>query len=133
MKSNTLLLTALIAAFIPCLLQAQNALPNLKNAKAKVSKAVSEVKITYDLSDSDNEKMEVSLALVGPHGEIMNVSGATGDIGYPVLTGNKKTIVWQYPDSLNKTIKQYKLRLVADDRQKTDIAALVKAIDTIPM
>lgn len=104
----------------------QNALPGISNMKAVLKNK--KLQVTYDLSDPDDTKLNVKLLAIGPDGKILSPgpSALSGDVGW-VSTGTGKSIVWQtsISDATN-----YKVRVVADDGHKVDIAALLEQVAT---
>ncbi|MDX1686253.1 MAG: M28 family peptidase, partial [Saprospiraceae bacterium] len=108
----------------------QNQPPVIDNIDINFN-AADQMTITYDLQDAENDDAEISLRVSDDNGKTytINTSGATGDIGYPVLPGNGKVIQWNYSGQIDMD-GNYKLMLVADDRQPVDIQALVDGVDS---
>ena len=85
--------------------------------------------VSYDLSDDDDENIEVGLQLLDEN-NIPITSCCTdivGDIGFPVKSGTGKKIVvnWGLLEALSKTTR---VKIIADDHYKIDIQALVNEV-----
>ncbi len=125
--------TASIVSFLIFFLPAisQNNPPVITNITALADTIFHELVVTYDVSDAENDEMEVLLSASCDGGILynLNTSNAAGDVGYPVSQGSGKVIVWQYPDSVSRKVGDFKVKLVADDRA-LDIGQIISQIDT---
>ena len=108
---------------------AQNQKPVITNFQA-VHNNDGRITFFYDLSDTENDEIEVSLHVSDNAGRTysINTSSATGAIGFPVMSGTAKEISWEYNGIIEPG--SYRAMLVADDRQTIDIAELVAAVDS---
>lgn len=109
---------------------AQNQPPLLSNVSAYHNNDGTVI-VSYDLQDTENDAVEVRLLISADGGEtyLSQAGTVSGDFGYPVTAGAGKQIVWTYDTITN--IYDYKIRLVADDRQAPDIQQLVNSVDSV--
>lgn len=116
MKRSPLL--AVIIVLISGTAFAQNATPTLSNITALADTILHRLTITYDVSDAENDTLEVFLNVSANGGTYFeqNTTNATGDVGFPVLPGTTKQIRWDYPDSLSAMLSSLQVKLIADDR-----------------
>ncbi len=109
---------------------AQNNPPLINNISVIVDAQNSVVMFNYDLFDIEQDTMFVTLKISSDNGEtyIYPTDSVSGDVGYPILSGNQKQILWYYdPDSLNNL----KAKIVADDLYEIDISAIVATVDSL--
>ena len=106
-----------------------NALPEITDFDAKVNTSANQLIVTYNLVDADDDKIKISLRIFDNQHNFITASesSATGDVGFPVVPGVNKRIVWTYPDSLN--ISEYRLKLIADDLYKIDPQEIVDQVN----
>jgi hypothetical protein len=109
---------------------AQNFPPQIHNLKASFSYVNDRMTITFDLSDSDNDSLEVCFLLSDDNGQTyhVDVSNAIGDLGYPVLPGTARKITWDAPMPISTAVHQVKI--VASDREMIDIQTMVDQVDS---
>ncbi len=131
MKTHTKLASLLF--FLSIQLCLANNPATITNVKATIDKKNNKVSIVYDLSDKEDNQIEVWLKITDEKGHTYKLSknNLEGDIGFPVETGTKRRIVWTYDNTFNpeKSI----IKLVADDRYKIEITQLLKEVDTLRM
>ncbi len=110
---------------------AQNQPPQLSNVQINVPWSGNEATITYDVTDAENDDLEVSL-LISDDGGLthrIHVGSTTGDIGYPITPGSNKEMIWNFDTISN--IYAYSIRVVADDGNLPDIQAIVNQVDSV--
>lgn len=109
---------------------AQSTPPQLENV-AVVDNGGNQISISYDLSDVENDDVEISLRISADGGQtfLLAPASATGDIGFPVSPGTGKSISWNYSGQINSS-DSYVFRLIANDRQTIAIDALVSQVDS---
>ncbi len=109
---------------------AQNQVPIISNVAVNVPWGATHADITFDVSDTENDPMEIKLLLSDNGGQthIAHVGTITGDVGFPVQSGTAKHIVWNF-DTLS-SVYNYSIRLVADDRIVPNIQDIVDAVDS---
>ncbi len=80
------------------IVSAQNTVPVISNLSAVVDAGQHKVTVTFDLADAENDTLEVSLAASDNGGQTYFVaaSSLTGHVGFPIMPGNAKQIVWDY-------------------------------------
>ncbi|QSB29046.1 M28 family peptidase [Flavobacterium sp. CLA17] len=106
----------------------------ISNLKGTIDEKNHKVTIVYDLSDKEENQIEVWLKITDEKGlsYTINKNNTEGDIGFPVATGKKRRIVWTY-DKNTFNPKKCSIKLVADDRYKIEITQLLKEVDTVRM
>lgn len=125
----------LIACFFSAAASAQNQSPQISNVLAVADTLNGIVTISYDLHDSEQDSMEVSLRVSDNNGitYLFPVDSVSGDIGYPVLPGPGKQITWRYDPALTKltekALANFQAKVIADDRYEIDIQTLVDQVD----
>lgn len=130
-----------ISFFITCFFFtatfAQNQPPQVSNVLAVADTLNGIVTISYDLNDSEQDSMEVSLRVSDNNGitYLFPVDSVSGDIGYPVLPGGDKQITWRYDPALtkltDKALASFQAKVIADDRHEIDIQTLVDQVDSV--
>ncbi|NQU67408.1 MAG: M28 family peptidase [Candidatus Marinimicrobia bacterium] len=120
----------LIIIFV-CGLGAQNTPPEISNISPVVDIQNDVVIINYDLLDTEGDPMSVTLKISNDDGQtyVFPADLLEGDVGYPVLSGNQKQILWYYPPSAIDSSNIFRAKIVADDLFEIDIAELVEAVD----
>ena len=70
----------------------------ISNLKGTIDEKNHKVTIVYDLSDKEENQIEVWLKITDEKGlsYTINKNNTEGDIGFPVATGKKRRIVWTY-------------------------------------
>lgn len=133
MKRQKTIATFFILLFSMLLCKANNPAV-ISNVKAMIDKKNNKVIIFYDLSDTEDNQIEVKLKITDDKGEtlIINEKICQGDFGFPVTTGHNKSIVWIYEKN-NFDPKKCKINLIADDRYKINPDQIIKEVDTLRM
>lgn len=110
--------------------RAQNAEPLISNLSIQTI-GNDQLQITYDLSDSDNDDIDIKLKVSEDGGKSyrINTSGATGDVGYPIQVGAGKVINWDFSTQIQNS-GSYRIMLVADDQYAIDIQSIVDQVDS---
>ncbi|MGD1846292.1 MAG: M28 family peptidase [Salibacteraceae bacterium] len=110
---------------------AQNQAPVISNLAVVNNATQNQLVVTFDVSDAENDLLELQLSISDDFGQTYLVTSGTisGDQGFPMFQGNGKSIVWNYPSSVT-SLQGYKVRIVADDRQPVDLAALLQQVDS---
>jgi hypothetical protein len=125
------ILIACLCLFAPTMLWGQNQAPIISNLNVMADWANLSLNISYDLSDNENDPVEISLQFSDNGGKTYTITGqisATGDLGFPVLPGNRS--ITCDLSFLANTLGPLGLRLIADDRQAFDIQSLVNEVDS---
>lgn len=106
----------------------------ISNLKGTIDEKNHKVTIVYDLSDKEENQIEVWLKITDEKGlsYTINKNNTEGDIGFPVATGKKRRIIWTY-DRNTFNPKKCSIMLVADDQYKIEITQLLKEVDTVRM
>jgi len=106
--------------------------PQISNLSVVSDTVNKKIYITFDLSDTENDNVEISVGLSDDGGEtfLAAYTNPTGDIGFPLTPGIGKQIEFSY-DSEITFIGNYHVRLVADDRIVPDIANIVSQVDSV--
>lgn len=86
--------------------------------------------INYNLYEPESEEVEISMQVSDQDGfyyvDITN--DVTGDIGFPILTGQNLQLVWDYSQYITSA-SQLQIRLIADDRVDVDLQEIVDMVD----
>ncbi|MDX2245660.1 MAG: M28 family peptidase [Bacteroidia bacterium] len=129
MKVISLLLLLLLNLSVG--LFAQNQPPQILNLHASFSYTDNRMTLTYDLVDAEGDSVEIFFRRSDNAAEtyLADVAGATGDIGFPVMPGTGKQIIWNAPQAISTVLAQVKL--IADDRQPLDIQSIVDQVDSL--
>jgi hypothetical protein len=121
--------------FFTCygLVAQQNQPPVIQNVATSISWQTDLLTLTFDVSDAENDPLEISVAISTDQSVYYDVvfPTPTGDIGYPVTPGTNKTIVIDLGGLTQALTGAWELRLVADDKQPVDIQALVNEVDSV--
>lgn len=109
---------------------AQNQKPVVSNLQVQVNDTTGMMYINFDVSDNENDTLEIILNVNGEPGSglIYNVSGATGNIGYPQFVGTNKMIAF-YFDTLIAN-DRIRVQVYADDHKGPGIAEMIALVDT---
>ena len=113
-------------------LLAQNSVPVVSNLNATADTAQKLVTVNFNLGDTENDSLEVFLTVSNNGGQtyFVNASGLTGDVGFPVLPGTGKQIVWDY-SALTGLSGGYRIKVVANDRRTVSIQDIVDQVDSL--
>jgi Peptidase family M28 len=109
----------------------QNHEPIVTNLKASINESKKQIIVTYDVSDQEGEKIDILFKVSSDGGNtyLVNTKDVQGDVGFPVIAGKNKKIVWHYPEALNY-LEKLKIKLIADDLYKINILDLVNQVDS---
>ncbi|MFN8257805.1 MAG: putative Ig domain-containing protein [Bacteroidales bacterium] len=132
---NTVAMTMLVFFDISYTLSAQNQAPDITNYGTIIYPGDRILKIQYDLTDNENDNIRITLKISNNRGKdfYFPITNISGDIGYPVTPGNRKTVTWNFPDSINYSMlitERFVIKLIADDLQPFDIQELVNQVDS---
>ncbi|MCP4121482.1 MAG: M28 family peptidase [Bacteroidetes bacterium] len=108
-----------------------NDLPLIKDLQLTNDTETRVLTIGFSLQDAEEDSIEVLLRASYDEGNrfLVNTSNATGDLGWPVMTGRDKIIQWYYGDIWDN-VEGKTLRLIADDHYEIDIAEILEEVDT---
>lgn len=111
---------------------AQNQAPVISNFAASVNTTLKQVTVTYDVSDNENDLLEVYLRVSDNNKTtfLINTASTTGDVGSGIAPGSGKQLVWDY-SALTGVSGNYVIQLVADDKQVPSIQELVDKVDSM--
>jgi hypothetical protein len=128
MRRTTFLL--LFLAALPAWLQAQNALPVIVSFNVIANPTTKICTVGYTVLDPDNDSLEVVFEISNDGGKTYSVqpTNVQGDVGFPVSPGASKSITCDLSNLSQGG--DFLARLVVDDREPVDIAALVAAVDS---
>ena len=121
-----------LCSFLFCsALIAQNQTPVISNMAASVNTVLKQVTITYDVSDAENNLLDVYLRVSDNNKNtfLINTTNTSGDIGTAIIPGTSKQLVWDY-SLLTGVSGNYVIQLVADDKQVPSIQQLVDLVDS---
>ena len=116
---------------------AQNNPPEINNISAVVDIQNNVVLINYDLFDAEQDTMFVTLKISSDSGQtyIFPVDSVVGDVGYHIVSGDQKQILWYYnPGTVNFSLNSsdfFRAKIVADDIYEIDIQEIVDQIDSL--
>jgi len=124
-------ITVLFAILLWLAVRSQNSPPIIANLTALADTIFHELVIRFDVSDAENEDMEILLSASADGGTCFNLNtdDAQGDVGFPITPGTGKQIIWRYPDTLSSMISQFVIKIAADDHA-VDIGQIISRIDT---
>jgi len=127
-KSLTLLLLLLPLLFFTNESGIPNSTPIISNLQITVVQSIQAVKFTYDLYDPESDPMKITLRISIDSGRtyLYPCDSVSGDVGYPVYSGNQKEIFWYY----TSTPLLLKAKLIADDLHPVEIQRLVNHVDS---
>lgn len=123
---------SLLLALCTTALLAQNQPPLLSNLRAEVNWITQTLTLQYDVSDAENDPLDISLSLSDNGGNTYTLSHllpATGHVGYPVQPGTGRLITCDV-GQLPGLAQVFTVRLVADDRQPFSLQTLVNEVDS---
>ncbi len=127
-----------IALWLGCcaahLAPAQNRPPALENVTVSADTVAKRVRITYDLADPEDARVEIAFR-VAPAPALpfaVNTAGATGDVGSAVAVGNARKIEWSYAGT-GIDYKKAHFKLIADDGYPVNVGELLGEVDTARM
>lgn len=124
---------SIVLGLLPLFALAQNALPQISNLAINLDTVARQLTVTYDVADTDNDTLLIRLRVSDNGGNTFWVdvadSDLSGDVLYPVSTGNGKQLIWHYPNTFAGPA-DIRIKLIADDLQPIDIQSLVNQIDS---
>lgn len=112
---------------------AQNQAPEITNLLVEPDWSSQTLLITYDLSDAENDAIDLSVQFSDDAGKTYALTGivpASGDLGYPVAPGTGKSITCDISALAAFSGLAITVKLVADDRQSFDLQQLVNEVDS---
>ncbi|WP_223787226.1 M28 family metallopeptidase [Marinicella meishanensis] len=91
------------------------------------------VRIEFDLADAEQDFLDLSFQALGPNNQVYEIPAAhlSGHVSYPVLTGERKSVVWHHTQDLGFQalgLAEVQIKVVADDRQYSTLQAIVDAV-----
>ena len=116
----------------PAVLSAQNMAPKIQNLSASVDWMAQSLSIQYDVSDAENDPLEVTVFFSNDGGKTYSLSSqvpVSGAVGYPVIAGAGRMIQCDL-SQVSSTGMAFRVRLIVDDRQPFDLQALVNEVDS---
>ena len=109
---------------------AQNQVPAISNVSVVAPWNTGQVLIDYDVADNENDNLDIKIAFSADgENNVVSTGTVTGDVGFPIVPGTGKHIVWNYDTISNVTA--YSIRLIADDRQVPSIQDIVDQVDSV--
>src|SRR5690349_17277263 len=105
-----------------------NAVPVITITNTEILSSINAVRVTYNLSDAENNPCKISLRISNDSGKtfLYSADSLSGDVGYPVTSGNNKQAYWYYTTLPGG----FKAKLIADDLQTVDIQQIVNQVDS---
>src|SRR5262245_9548000 len=107
------------ALFLAAPLASQNQAPVLSNLTASADWPAHTLTLTYDVSDNENDPLEVTVELSNTGGDtylLTALAPASGDVGPAVSPGTGKSITLDL-SQVGAWLGPFTVRLVADDKQ----------------
>ncbi len=125
-----------IFLFLSAALSAQtpNQVPVITGLSVAADWNANTLTVTYDVSDAENDPLEISLGLSADGGKTYGLTaqvGVTGDLGFPVTPGTGRTITCDIGQLAALQNANFTVRLVADDKQPFDLQSLVDEVDSL--
>lgn len=115
----------------------QNSIPQISNLSLTADTNNHQVVLDFDLADLESDPLEVWIQVSADSGRTWRVAidSLSGDHGFPIVAGTGKQIVWHYnPNTLTAFgptgLTNYKVRVIADDRQTVDLAEVAALVDS---
>lgn len=123
----------IIILFCSLLSFSQNNPPAISNLSINVD--AEKVTINYNVDDIENDSLLITISVSEDSGKtfLFEIGDSIiGDIGFPVMSGNNKTIYWFYnPMKLSSfNSGNYKLKIVASDFSQFNIKNILEAVDS---
>ena len=111
---------------------AQNNAPQVNGLTAVADTLNNTVTLTFTLSDTENDSLEVSVAVSDDMGLTYMISpqNLSGNVGFPQFQGGTKQIVWNYT-GFNSAATQFRIKVVADDRKHVSVQDMVNQADSM--
>lgn len=118
--------------FLSSVVFAQNQAPVISNFAASVNTTLKQVTVTYNVSDNENDLLDVYLKVSDNNSTtfLINTASATGDVGTAITPGAGKQIIWDY-SALTGIAGNYVIQVIADDKQVPSIQQLVDLVDSL--
>ena len=112
---------------------AQNQAPVISNLFASANWTTNTLTLTYDVTDAENDPLEISVGFSDDHGKTYNLTGLlpqpSGDVGFPVTPGAGRTLTCDI-SALAGFQNTFTVRLIADDQQGFNLQELVNGVDS---
>jgi hypothetical protein len=108
----------------------EDSVPRVSNVQAAIIDSINAVRITYDLFDAESDPMKVTLRISDDSGKtyLYPCDSVSGDVGYPVNSGNQKEIYWYYSTPPIESL--LKAKVIANDLHPVLIQRLVNRVDS---
>lgn len=112
---------------------AQNNIPVVSNLRVEVNDTTGIMRIYYDVSDFENDTLEIILAINGDtgSGNYYSTKTATGAVGYPQFSGTNKMIEFYFDTVIHSD--RIRIQVYADDHKGPGIAEMISQVDTLRM
>jgi hypothetical protein len=114
--------------------QVANQVPTISNLEAQVDWAAQSLQLTFDLSDAENDVLEVQIELSSDGGATYaHTSTVTwqGDVGAGISAGAGKSATANVAALAQVPTSQFRARVTVLDGQMLDIQALVDQVDSV--
>ncbi|HRI58890.1 MAG TPA: M28 family peptidase [Saprospiraceae bacterium] len=131
MRNNPLLLVFVFSAHW-LVAQSPNQAPVITNMNVETDWPNNTLTITYDVADTENDPLEMTVAFSNDGGLHYNLTAqvpVTGDAGFPVAPGTGRSVSCDI-SALAGSPFAFTVRLVADDKQPFDLQQLVDEVDS---
>lgn len=136
--SRRIVQIAFAFALLPFFAAAQNNIPVITNTTAVLDGPNNKVDITFDVSDSESDDLDIWIQVSVDSGYTWRVplDSVSGDVGFPVTPGTGKSISWHFDLTNlanftgNTGNYDFRIRVIADDRQPIDIGDIVNMVDS---
>ncbi|MEM7367842.1 MAG: M28 family peptidase [Bacteroidota bacterium] len=111
----------------------QNQAPVISHMSAEYEYRDRRLEVRFDLSDAENDSLEVWALLSDDAGETFTAdfSAATGDVGPSIAPGTDKSIVWIAPHPIN--FLDHRVKIIVNDGYTIDIQSMVDQVDSTRM
>lgn len=115
----------------------QNLPPVVEQLAAIVDTSAQTITLSFNVFDHEQDTLEISLSLSNDGGATFNVpvDSPGGDIGWPVLPGMEKQIIWHYSPQMlnfdNTVLPLYKAKIIADDRLSQNLHKIADQVDSL--
>ena len=135
---KVLLITLILTFLSPMDICSQNQVPTITNVIANLNTSNQTISVDFDLYDEEGDEMEVWIQASVDGGQTWVVpivaDSLSGDYGDFILSGNGKSIIWSYDESLLSNYSQglttLQIRVIADDHIEIPLSEIVAKIDS---
>lgn len=119
-------------------IKAQNAAPQVSINNTVIDTTNHTITVNYNVTDINNDSLDLKIVLSADSGMSYTapIENVSGDVGYPVFSGNNKSITLQYhPDSLGQsagfnTNAWFMVKIVAKNKQPVLVESVLNTIDS---